>query len=164
MALSKVTPSTLASMPMCPVAKRIPGPKGRGTVHQQTEESIRHASYVNAVNLLHHFPEERINAEKFIINSILEKARRAAMSEGSFEESWCVAKIDRSWMIGWISSMSALSAHTLERAAIYDAKSVMHIFCFMVGMLPTTKLPDECQRKQLFYFFASSCGRLVARP
>ena len=75
MALSKaaVTAGHLASLELCPLAKRIAAPKKSGSRMQQHFAHLQHSAYVNIVNLLHHYPGERTATEKFVIDSILER-------------------------------------------------------------------------------------------
>jgi hypothetical protein len=143
----------LGTLTLCPLAKRIAQPKrGGGSLRQQTEAHLQHKAYVNVVNLLHHFPEERVAAETFLRDSIQEKQRALALGTGCFEHVSTMGKVEGSWMISWIAEKTLLTSDLLQKALIWDSKAVSYIFCHMLHSLPSAKLPSECSQKQFFYF------------
>lgn len=141
------------NLPLCPLAKRIAKPKTTGSIRQQTEATLSHAAYVNVVNLLHHYPNERMAAEKYIMESIADKEREAKLADGCFENVSTVGQLDDAWLMKWISQKSNLGLDLLQKALVYDRRSVNCIFCYMSGCLPTARLPSECISKQFLFFF-----------
>ena len=143
----------LAQLPLCPLAKRIAQPKrGAGSLREQTEAHLQYKAYVAVTNLLHHFPEERVNTETFIRDSILEKQRARLLGSGCFDQVSTFGKVDTSWVISWIAEKTQLDTTLLQKALIWDAKAITYVFCYMLNVLPNWKVPQQCIEKQFFYF------------
>lgn len=136
-------------LPLCPLAKRIPQPKAKASsLTQHTNATMEHSAFVNSVNLLFYFPEERVAVEKFILASLDEKECERRLGEGSFECVSTVGTLDDAWVISWISGKNHLKPELLKQALMFDRRAINNIFCYMLGVLPHIKLPEECCMKQ----------------
>lgn len=154
----------IASLPLCPLAKRIAQPKRTGTLREQTEQSLSYQAFVYIVHLLHNFPEERMSAEKFIISSLLEKERAKKVAEGEFQNLSTVAALDDTWVAFWVAPKTLLRNEVLQRALMYDKKALNHFFSYMIGVHPSAKLPASCARKQYMSIWRDFLWEAKGKP
>mmetsp|Transcript_39041 Transcript_39041/g.101741 ORF Transcript_39041/g.101741 Transcript_39041/m.101741 type:complete len:347 (+) Transcript_39041:54-1094(+) len=144
--LSKLGPS--------PLVVRIPVPKQTGTAQQRNAQVTQYECLVNIVNMLHHYPEERKDAESFIRRSIMEKLRAAELGSDAWESVVnCLGRLPTDWVMQWVSAKTGFTSELLQKAVIWDPMAVHFIFFYMLNAGPGLKLPEECESKQFCFFF-----------
>lgn len=149
----------------CPLVKRLPALKKSGDDLRDEELRLEREALVDVIALLWKHPEMADKCARWLRQRLLREQDLATTADGQYfkEPPPTAGQVCDTWVAAYLKEKISVSDDLLGKMKVHDPECLGNLFCQLLNVTKSLKLPDSC-RSKLVLKFACDARSGARRP